>query len=133
MQELKSSTTMVLLALLAIGFCEAITTPVLASKPHGGTAPFHVAVRDANGTSVAGDSGHAAGAHSIDREYKPGYRIEVTGSQRMYESNSAVRLPTLLLTPLRTKCTECAESLLGQRLTRFDASFRCPQRNHGFR
>ena len=59
----------------------------LAGKPHGGTASFHVAVLDAKGTPVAGDSGHAGGAHSINREYKPGDRIEVTGSQRM-----AVRL-----------------------------------------
>ena len=87
MQELKSSTTMALLSLLAIGFCATLAVRGLASRPHGGLAPFHVAVLDANGTSVAGDSGHTAGAHSINREYKPGDRIEVTGSQRM-----AVRL-----------------------------------------
>ena len=87
MQESKSSTTIALLSLLAIGFCETFAARGLAGKPHGGTAPFHVAVLDANGTSVAGDSGHAAGAHSINREYRPGDRIEVTGSQRM-----AVRL-----------------------------------------
>ena len=78
---------MALLSLLAISFCETFAARGLAGKPHGGTAPFHVAVLDAKGTSVAGDSGHAAGAHSINREYKPGDRIEVTGSQRM-----AVRL-----------------------------------------
>ena len=87
MRDLKSSTTMALLSLLAIGFCETFAARGLAGKPHGGTAPFHVAVLDAKGTSVAGDSGYAAGAHSINREYKPGDRIEVTGSQRM-----AVRL-----------------------------------------
>jgi hypothetical protein len=78
---------MALLSLLAIGFCESLAARGLAGKPHGGTASFHVAVLDAKGTSVAGDSGHAGGAHSINREYKPGDRIEVTGSQRM-----AVRL-----------------------------------------
>src|SRR5450432_273669 len=42
------------------------------------------------------------------------------GLPRMSESNSAVRLPTLLLTPQGTKCTECAEALRDLRLTRFD-------------
>src|ERR1035441_9083165 len=83
MQESKSSAIIALLSLLAIGFCETLAARGLVGKPHGGTAPFHVAVLDANGTSVAGDSGHAAGAHSINREYKPGDRIEVTGPQRM--------------------------------------------------
>ena len=87
MQEFKSATTMALLSLLAIGFCETFAARGLVSKPHGGTATFQVAVLDASGTSIAGDSGHSAGAHSINREYKPGDRIEVTGSQRM-----AVRL-----------------------------------------
>ena len=87
MQDLKPSTTMALLSLLAIGFCDTSAARGLAGKPPGGAGPFRVAVLDARGTSVAGDSGHAAGAHSINREYKPGDRIEVTGSQRM-----AVRL-----------------------------------------
>ena len=79
MKRLKSSTTMALLSLLAMLFCEKFAAQELAGKPHGGTAPFHVVVLDANGTPVAGDGGHAAGGRSINREYKPGDRIEVTG------------------------------------------------------
>src|ERR1019366_6742420 len=83
MQDLKSSTTMALLSLLAIGFCETSAARGLAGKPHSGASPFHVDVLDANGTAVAGDSGQASGADSINREWRPGDRIEVTGSQRM--------------------------------------------------
>ena len=59
MRDLKSSTTMALLSLLAISFCETFAARGLAGKPHGGTAPFHVAVLDAKGTSVAGDTQRA--------------------------------------------------------------------------
>ena len=86
MRDLKSSATMALLSLLAIGFCESFAARGLAGKPHGGTASFHVAVLDAKGTSVAGDSGHAGGAHSINREYKPGDRIEVRLEDDSYVS-----------------------------------------------
>jgi hypothetical protein len=87
MQELESSTTIALLSLLAIGFCETLPTRGQMVKPHRSTDKFHVAVVDENGTPVAGDSRSAAGAHSINRGYKPGDRIEVTGSHEM-----AVRL-----------------------------------------
>jgi hypothetical protein len=70
MQELKSSATMALLSLLAIGFCETLAARGLVGKPHGGTAPFHVAVLDAKGTSVAGDSGSVRGAIREDRSYR---------------------------------------------------------------
>ena len=58
MQELKSSTAMALLPLLAVGFCGTPGARGLAGKPHGGANWFQVSVLDANGTTVAGDSGH---------------------------------------------------------------------------
>ena len=38
MRDLKSSTTMALLSLLAIGFCETFAARGLAGKPHGDVA-----------------------------------------------------------------------------------------------